>query len=58
MIQRLGRNYRVVSETPGRSFGTYDTLAEAIQHPRQIEMRKHLQGAGAWAVERGGAERR
>ena len=42
MIQRLGRKYRVVSETTGRSFGTYDTLAEATRRLRQIEMFKHF----------------
>jgi hypothetical protein len=42
MIKRLGRKYVVVSEATGRSFGTYDTLAEAKQRLRQIEIFKHL----------------
>lgn len=42
MIQRLGGRYRVVSETTGRSFGTYDTLAEAKHRLRRIEIFKHL----------------
>jgi hypothetical protein len=42
MIQRLGRKYRVISEATGRSFGTYDTLAEATRRLRQIEIFKHL----------------
>jgi hypothetical protein len=42
MIRRVGRKYVVVSETTGRSFGTYDTLAEAERRLRQIEMLKHL----------------
>ena len=52
MIQRLGRQYRVVSENTGRIFGTYDTLAEA-KH-RQIEIFKHLKarrGTGRRAQE-------
>jgi hypothetical protein len=33
-----------VTDTTGQSFGTYDTLAEATQRPRQIEMFTHLPG--------------
>jgi hypothetical protein len=42
MIKRVGGKYVVVSETTGRRFGTYDTLAEAKQRLRQIELFKHM----------------
>ena len=42
MIVRVGSKYVVVSETTGRRFGTYDTLAEARRRLRQIEFFKHL----------------
>jgi hypothetical protein len=42
MIRRRGGKYVVVSETTGRAFGTYDTLAEAERRLRQIEYFKHL----------------
>jgi hypothetical protein len=41
VIVRRGGRYVVVSETTGRSFGTYDTLAEARRRLRQIEFFKH-----------------
>lgn len=41
MIKRLNGKYVVLSETTGRRFGTYDTLAEAQQRLRQIEFFKH-----------------
>jgi hypothetical protein len=42
MIVRRGGKYVVISETTGRRFGTYDTLAEAEKRLRQIEFFKHL----------------
>jgi hypothetical protein len=42
MIVKRGGKYIVVSETTGRRFGTYDTLAEARRRLRQIEFFKHL----------------
>jgi hypothetical protein len=47
MIQRIDGKYVVVSETTGRRFGTYDTLAEAKQRLRQIEFFKHVKGKAA-----------
>ena len=41
MIKREGRKYVVLSETTGRRFGTYDTLAAAEKRLRQIEFFKH-----------------
>jgi len=41
IVKRAGK-YVVVSETTGRRFGTYDTLAEAEKRLRQIEFFKHL----------------
>jgi hypothetical protein len=41
IVKRAGK-YVVVSETTGRRFGTYDTLAEAKKRLRQIEFFKHL----------------
>jgi hypothetical protein len=40
IVKRAGK-YVVVSETTGRRFGTYDTLAEAERRLRQIEFFKH-----------------
>jgi len=40
IVKRAGK-YVVVSETTGRRFGTYDTLAEAEKRLRQIEFFKH-----------------
>jgi hypothetical protein len=42
MIVKRDGKYVVVSETTGRRFGTYDTLAEAKRRLRQIEFFKHL----------------
>jgi hypothetical protein len=42
MIVKQGDKYIVVSETTGRRFGTYATLAEAKRRLRQIEVFKHL----------------
>jgi hypothetical protein len=44
MIVKQGGKYVVISETTGRRFGTYDTLAEAKNRLRQIEFFKHLKG--------------
>ncbi len=41
MIERKAGKYVVVSETTGRTFGTYDTLEEAKKCLRQIEFFKH-----------------
>jgi hypothetical protein len=43
IVKRAGK-YIVISETTGRRFGTYDTLAEAQQRLRQIEFFKHRKG--------------
>lgn len=42
MIVKRDGKHVVVSETTGRRFGTYDTLAEAKRRLRQIEFFKHL----------------
>ena len=42
MIKREDGKYVVVSETTGRRFGTYDTLAAAETRLRQIEFFKRL----------------
>ena len=42
MIKKSGGKYVVLSETTGRSFGSYRTLAEAKRRLRQIEIFKHL----------------
>ena len=47
MIQRQGRKYVVLSEKTGRTFGTYDTKAEAEKRLRQIEFFKHVKKGGA-----------
>ena len=41
IVKRAGK-YVVISETTGRRFGTYGTLAEAEKRLRQIEFFKHL----------------
>jgi hypothetical protein len=41
MIKKQGRKYVVVSEKTGRSFGTYDTKAQAEKRLRQVEFFKH-----------------
>lgn len=47
MIKRVGGKFVVLSETTGRRFGTYDTLAEAKQRLRQIEFFKHRKATRA-----------
>jgi len=51
VIKKIGSRYVVLSETTGRSFGTYDTRAEAERRLRQIEFFKRLRGRSG----RGGA---
>lgn len=46
MIKKIGRKYIVVSETTGRSFGTYRTLTEAKRRLQQVEFFKHLAKQG------------
>jgi hypothetical protein len=45
MIKKVGSKYRVVSETTGRSFGTYATKKEAQKRLQQMEFFKHLKGS-------------
>ena len=42
MIKRIKGAYVVLSETTGRSFGNYRTLAEAKKRLRQVEFFKRL----------------
>ena len=42
MIKKVRGNYVVLSETTGRSFGSYKTLAEAKRRLRQVEFFKRL----------------
>jgi hypothetical protein len=51
MIKRVGGKYVVVSETTGRRFGTYDTLAEAEKRLRQIEYFKHVKARSGTRAE-------
>lgn len=44
MIRRIAGRYVVLSETTGRSFGSYDTEEKAKKRLRQIEFFKHLKG--------------
>jgi hypothetical protein len=41
MIKKRGSKYVVLSEKTGRSFGSYDTKAEAERRLRQVEFFKH-----------------
>jgi len=41
MIKKVNGKYVVLSEKTGRSFGTYNTLAEARRRLRQVEFFKH-----------------
>lgn len=41
MIKKVKGKYVVLSETTGRSFGTYATLGEAKKRLRQVEFFKH-----------------
>ncbi len=42
MIKKVKSKYVVLSETTGRSFGSYKTMKEAKVRLRQIETFKHL----------------
>ena len=42
MIKKIKGKYVVLSETTGRSFGSYRTLAEAKHRLRQVEFFKRL----------------
>jgi len=42
VIKKIKGKYVVLSETTGRSFGTYKTEAEAKKRLQQIEFFKHL----------------
>ena len=44
MIKKISGKYVVLSDRTGRSFGTYETRAEAERRLRQIEFFKHLKG--------------
>lgn len=46
MIKKIKGGYVVLSETTGRSFGTYRTLTEAKRRLRQMEFFKHLKARG------------
>ncbi len=46
MIKKRGSKYVVLSEKTGRSFGSYDTKAEAEKRLRQVEFFKHAKRAG------------
>jgi hypothetical protein len=48
----------VLSEKTGRSFGTYDTKAEAEKRLRQVEFFKHAKGKAAGAKAKTGSVRR
>jgi hypothetical protein len=41
MIKKIGRKYAVLSETTGRSFGTYRTRKQALKRLGQVEYFKH-----------------
>lgn len=42
MIKKIKGKYVVVSETTGRSFGSYKTLKQAKKRLQQMEFFKHL----------------
>jgi hypothetical protein len=42
MIRKINGKYVVLSEKTGRTFGSYDTRAEAEKRLRQIEFFKHV----------------
>jgi hypothetical protein len=47
MIKKRGSKWVVLSEKTGRSFGSYDTKAEAMKRLRQVEFFKHAKPGGA-----------
>ncbi|HXK34937.1 MAG TPA: hypothetical protein VJ103_00280 [Candidatus Paceibacterota bacterium] len=46
MIKKIKGKYVVLSETTGRSFGTYQRLKEAKKRLAQIEFFKHVKARG------------
>ncbi|HTY79087.1 MAG TPA: hypothetical protein VMI34_14785 [Candidatus Bathyarchaeia archaeon] len=42
MIRKINGKYVVLSEKSGRTFGSYETRAEAEKRLRQIEFFKHV----------------
>ena len=42
VIKKIKGKYVVMSETTGRSFGSYKTIAEAKHRLAQVEFFKHL----------------
>jgi len=42
MIKKIKGTYEALSETTGRSFGSYKTLKEAKHRLQQVEYFKHL----------------
>lgn len=46
MIKKVRGKYTVLSETTGRSFGSYRTLEEAKKRLRQVEFFKHTKMKG------------
>ena len=47
MIKKVKGKYAVLSETTGRSFGSYKTLKEAKRRLRQVEFFKRLKHSPA-----------
>ncbi|HUO75732.1 MAG TPA: hypothetical protein VMU12_02355 [Candidatus Paceibacterota bacterium] len=45
MIKKIGRKWVVLSETTGRSFGSYATRREAVVRLGQVEFFKHRAAA-------------
>jgi hypothetical protein len=45
MIKKIGGKYVVVSETSGRTFGTYATIKEAKRRLAQMEYFKRLKNS-------------
>lgn len=46
MIKKVRSKWVVLSETTGRSFGSYGTKKEALKRLRQVEFFKHRAAAG------------
>jgi hypothetical protein len=47
MIKKRGGKYVVLSEKTGRSFGTYESRADAERRLRQVEFFKRAKGGKA-----------
>ena len=45
MIKKVGKKWVVLSESTGRSFGTYKTKKEAVKRLGQVEYFKHKAAA-------------